>query len=143
MPTLNTATRIATAPLPRILPPKGHAVIDYLTTGIFLASAAWFWNKNRRAALAALLCGGAELAVNLMTDYRGDARKSISLGVHRHVDFGLAALTALMPELLWFKDASEKRFFVMQGALMTAANQVTRFPTSPRRDELARRRRAA
>ena len=135
MPTLNMATRIATAPLPRILPPTAHAVVDSLTTGAFLASAAWFWNRNRKAAVASLLCGGAALAVNLFTDYRDNGRKLISLRTHRHLDFGLAAATALMPELLLFDQEAEKRFFVVQGAVMTAANQITRFPKRPERTE--------
>lgn len=138
MPTLNAVTRMATAPLPRILPPKGHAVVDTLTTGAFLAGAVWFWRRNRRAAVASVLCGGAVLGVNLLTDYRGDGKKLISLGLHRHIDFGLAAVTALMPEILWFDHAAEKTFFVAQGAVMTAANQVTRFHIRPERPEKRR-----
>lgn len=143
MPALNMATRIATAPLPRILPPNGHAVVDFLTAGIFLGSAAWLWKKNRRAAVAALLCGSAELAVNLLTDYDGLRRKPFGLGIHRHLDFGLAAMTALMPEMLRF-DNAEKTFFVAQGAFMTATNQVTRFSAGSGRGEKGfRGRRAA
>ena len=133
MPNLNAATRMAMAPLPRILPPAGHAVVDFLTTGAFLAGAVWFWKRNRKAAVASFLCGGATLAVNLLTDYRGGSKRLISFPLHRHLDFGLAAATALMPKLLWFDDETEQIFFVAQGAVMTAANQVTRFQPSPNR----------
>lgn len=81
--------------------------------------------------MASLFCGGTALTVNLFTDYQDNGRKLINLRLHRHLDFGLAAMTALMPEVLWFNEDAEKRFFVAQGAVMTAVNQVTRFPKGP------------
>jgi hypothetical protein len=38
-----------------------------------------------------------------------------------------------MPEFLAFKDEPQKKFFVAQGALITAANELTQFPERKRR----------
>ena len=103
-------------------------------------SAVFFWQRSKRAALAALICGGAELAVSLMTDYPGGVRKVISFRTHGEIDLGLAAMTATMPEFLAFKDDSEKNFFLAQGALMTAATELTQFPKKAQRAEKGMRR---
>ncbi len=145
MPTINTVARIVTTPLPRMLSPKAHAFVDYCAVGAFLGSALWFWKKNKRASLAALICGGAELAVSLLTDYPGGIKKVIDFRTHRDIDFGLAAMAATMPEFLAFEDDAEKSFFTAQGLVITAANQVTQFPEKPEKHERPKewRRRAA
>jgi hypothetical protein len=52
-----------------MIPPKAHAMLDYVSVGLFLGLAVFFWQRNRRAAVASAICGGAELAVMLLTDY--------------------------------------------------------------------------
>src|SRR4051812_40275554 len=104
MPTLNSIAKIAAKPLPRMISPRSHAIIDYVSVGSFFASAGWFWRRNKRAAIAALLCGGAKLAVCLLTDYPGGPRKPINFHARREIDLGLAAMVATMPEFLSFKD---------------------------------------
>src|SRR5438477_7759382 len=122
MPILNSLTKVVAKPLPRMVSPKAHAVVDYM-----LMSAGYFWQRNKRAALAALICGGAELAVSLLTDYPGGVKKVITFRKHGEIDLGLAAMSATMPEFLAFKDDSEKKFFVAQGALITVATEITQF----------------
>src|ERR1051326_6570649 len=102
MPLFNRLARIATSPLPRMISPRGHAIFDYVTAGAFFAIAGLFWPRNKRAAIASLLCGSAEMAVNLITDYDGDRKKVISLRARRQIDLGLAAMTATMPDFLAF-----------------------------------------
>lgn len=131
MPILNTATKILMKPVPKFLSPKAHAVIDYLTVGSFLASAAWLSSRNKRAALAALICGGAELALALLTNYPGGVRKAISFHTHGKIDLGLAAMIATMPEFLAFKDDKEKKLFFAKGAIITAVHELTDFPEKP------------
>jgi hypothetical protein len=121
-----------------MITPKAHAVIDYASVGIFLGSAAWFWRRNRRAALASLLCGGAELGLMLLTDYPGGRKKILSFETHREIDYGLAALTATMPESLAFKGDAGTKLFRVQGALLTLVGELTR-PSGIR----SKRRRAA
>ena len=135
MPILNSAVQIAAKPFPRAISPKAHAIIEYVTVGSFLMTAAWFWRRSKRAALAALISGGAELAVSLLTNYPGGVKKAINFRTHRDIDFGLGAMTATMPEFLAFKDENERKFFLAQGAMITAISELTRFPDKSRRAE--------
>jgi hypothetical protein len=98
-------------------------------------TAAWFWGRSKRAAVAALISGGAELAVNLLTDYPGGVKKVIHFRTHRNIDLGLAAMTATMPEFFAFKDESEKKFFLAQGTMITAVSEMTRVPKKSGRAE--------
>ena len=125
MPVLNNLTKMVAKPIPRMITPKAHAVIDYASVGIFLGSAALFWRRNRRAALASLLCGGAELGLMLLTDYPGGAKKILSFETHRELDYGLAAMTASAPETMSFKHTGETKFFRAQGALLTLLGELT------------------
>ena len=98
-------------------------------------TAAWFWGQSKRAAIAALISGGAELAISLLTNYPGGVRKVINFRTHREIDFGLGAMTATMPEFLAFKDENERKFFLAQGAMITAVSELTRFPDKAVRAE--------
>jgi len=135
MPLLNSAVQIAAKPFPRAISPKAHAIIDYITVGSFFMTAAWFWGRSKRAAVAALISGGAELALNLLTDYQGGVKKVIHFRTHRNIDLGLAAMTATMPEFFAFKDEREKKFFLAQGAIITAVSEMTRVPKKSGRAE--------
>ena len=128
MPILTTAARVAAKPFPKAISPKAHAILDYVTVGAFILTAGWFWGRSKRAALGAIISGGAELAVSLLTDYPGGVRKVISLRTHRDIDIGLGAMTATMPEFLAFKDEKERKFFLAQGAMISAIAELTRFP---------------
>ena len=141
MPILDQAAKWTTTRLPKVINPTAHAIIDYLTIGSFLMSAGWFWSRNKRAALAALICGGAELAVSLLTDYPGGVKKVISFRTHGEIDLGLAAMSATMPEFLAFKDDSEKKFFVTQGVLITVATEITQFPNQAKHAKREKRER--
>ena len=131
MPILNSAAKLLFKPLPRIISPGMHAIIDYVTIGSFLLSAGWLWPRNKRAALAALLCGGAELALTLLTNYPGGVKKVISFHTHGKIDLGLAAMIATMPEFFAFQDDAEKKLFTTHGAMLTAVRELTEFPEEP------------
>jgi hypothetical protein len=106
-----------------------------MTAGSLLVTAAWFWSRSKRAAIGALVSGAAELAVSLLTNYPGGVKKVINFRTHRDIDFGLAAMTATMPEFLAFKDEDEKKFFLAEGAMITAISELTRFPEKTLRAE--------
>lgn len=127
MPILNTITKKVTKPMPKLLSPKAHAIVDYIVAGSFLALGALFWRQSKRAALGAFICGGSELALNLLTDYPGGAKKIISFPLHRDLDLGLAGMTALMPDFMRIEDGGKKAAFLMQGAGITAATNLTEF----------------
>jgi hypothetical protein len=135
MPMLNNVAKLVAKPLPRMISPKTHAVIDYITVGSFVLGAGLFWRKSKRAAVAALVCAGAELAVSLLTDYPGGVKKVINFRTHGEIDLGLAAMAATMPEFLAFDDDQEKKFFLAQGMVLTAVSELTQFPAESKRPE--------
>jgi hypothetical protein len=141
MAMFNNVLKMAIKPMPDVISPKGHALIDYMIAGAFFATAGMFWRRNKRAALASVLCGGAQLGVSMLTDYPGGVQRAIRFSRRRRLDLGLAAMTAAMPKFLNFEDEPQRRFFTTQGVLITVASELTQFPK--RDDELNERRRAA
>ena len=125
MSMLNGLAKIVAKPIPRAVSPRIHGMVDYVSVGAFIAGAAMFWGRNKRAALASLICGGAELASVLLTDYPGDGKKPVGFRTHCEMDYGLAAIVATMPETLAFERTGEKKFFRVQGALITLLGEVT------------------
>jgi len=140
VPILNSLAKVVTKPIPRMVSPKAHAVVDYITLGSLLVNVGFFWQRNKRAALAALICAGAELAIILLTDYPGGVKRVISFRTHGEIDLGLAAMTAMMPQFLAFENESERKFFVAQGALITGATELTQFPEQFQRAEKGMKR---
>lgn len=143
MPILNSVAKLAVKPLPRLIPPGSRAGVDYLVAGSFLASACGLWGRNKRAALAALLCGVAELGINLLSDYSGGNRKAIGLDARREIDLGLASMTAGMPEFLGFKNDPARNLFLAHGVVVTMIAGLTRLPESAREARRSIRQRSA
>lgn len=125
MALINSVARIATQHMPKAVTPKAHAIFDYLAVGAFLITGAIYWRRHKRAALSAFFCGGAELALNLLTDYPGGVTDAVSFPTHLKIDLGLAAMSAAMPEFMGFEDDREKRFFLAQSAGITVATNLT------------------
>ncbi|HEY7353584.1 MAG TPA: hypothetical protein VH596_12520 [Terriglobales bacterium] len=128
MPVLTKLVQIAVKPIPKTLTPKAHAIVDYISVGACLMAAASFWGRNKRASVAALITGGGTLLLALLTDYPGGVKKVIKFRTHREIDFGLAAMTATMPDFFAFKDDHERKFFLAEGVLISAVNEMTQLP---------------
>lgn len=143
MPILNRTAKLIAKPLPRMIRPKTHAALDYISVASFLTSALWFWKRNKRVAVAGLICGGAALVVDLLTDYPGGVKPLISYGKHLEMDLGLAAVAATMPEFLAFNYDPEKKFFLAQGAITTLASELSQARISRLAEERKQRPRAA
>ena len=140
MPMLTSATNMLTKRMPKVISPTAHAVVDYVTAGAFLLSGAFSWSRNKRAALAAFVCCGAELATALLTDYPGGVKRAISFRNHEKIDIGLAAMTATMPEFMGFRKDRQKAFFLAQAGIMTAVTNLTDFGQISRERSPRRRR---
>lgn len=125
MPMLNSVAKAVTKPIPRMISPQSHAKLDYVTAGIFLASAAFFWRRNKRAAIASLISGTAVAAVSALTEYPGGVNGVFGLERHRNIEVGLAAMVATMPAFFSFEDEPERHFFRAQGVLMTCLSELT------------------
>lgn len=130
MPILDQATKFATNKMPKVISPKAHAIIDYAMAASFLGMAAFFWKRNKRAAIGALVCGAAETITSLCTDYPGGAVDQISYVTHGSIDFGLSGMVASLPDMLRFSDEPESRFFRIQGIAKAAISGLTDFTGS-------------
>jgi len=130
MPILNSVAQIVAKPFPQVISPKARAVLDHVNVGVLLMSGVWFWRRNKRAAVGALVSGGAALILNLLTSYPGGANNVISFRSRREIDLGLAGMIATMPEFFAFKDDEEKKLFIAEGILMAAVTELTQFPPS-------------
>jgi hypothetical protein len=128
MPILNTVAQMLAKPFPRVISPKTHVVVDYINVGVLLMSGAWFWQRNKRAALGALVGGGAVLVLNLLTGHPGAAKNVISFQSRREIDLGLAAMISTMPEFFAFKSDEERKFFIAEGVLIAVVTELTQFP---------------
>jgi hypothetical protein len=139
MPLAHSAVKMLTKPLPDIISPQTHFVIDYITAGAFFASAAMVWKVNKRAAIGATICGAAEVAVASLTTRPGGERRAISFRTHGRIDMGLAAMTAMMPEFMGLEDAPQSRLFLIQSVAMTAVAGLTDFDSEDAQHSLENR----
>ncbi|MGC2695997.1 MAG: hypothetical protein WA738_09415 [Candidatus Angelobacter sp.] len=130
MPILVQAAKFATNKMPKVINPTAHAVIDYAMAASFFGMAAFFWRRNKRAAISALVCGTAETITSLCTDYPGGVVKEITYETHGTIDFGLSGLVASLPDMLRFSDEPESRFFRIQGLALATVTGLTDFTGS-------------
>ncbi len=125
--------------MPKVISPKEHAIADYITIGGLVLMGALFWKKNKRAAIAALTCAGAEAANTLLTDFPGGVAKVISFHTHGRIDMGLAATCSAMPNFMSFDDEPEAKYFRIMGLNITTVGALTDFREErPRRSKLRR-----
>ena len=138
MPVLNSVADAVSRRLPKMVPVHTHLSVDYLLAGAFLAAGTWFWRRNRRAAVASLICGGSTLGLALLTTAPGGRRKPIHPQLHGRLEMGLAAAIATMPEFLRFENDREKNFFLTSAAGLTLLSNLTRFagPQKVRRQSI-------
>lgn len=127
MPLTHTIVKTLTKPLPDVINPRTHFVIDHIMAGAFFASAAMMWRDNKRAAIAATICGAADLAVASLTTRPGSRKRPLGFRTHGRIDMGLAAMTAMMPEFMAIEGSPQSRLFMAQSIAMTAVAGLTDF----------------
>jgi hypothetical protein len=124
---LETGVKAATVRMPKVISPKAHAIIDYATAASFFVAGALLWGRHRRAAIASIACGVAEVATAMITDYPGGVKPLISFHTHGRVDGGLATVVGSMPLALGFADDVEARWFRTHGVVIAASTGLTDF----------------
>jgi hypothetical protein len=127
MPLLQSSMQFLGKSLPKVISPKAHAVANYAIAAMFVGGALLFWRRNKRAAVASLVCGAAQAGMAALTDYPGGVKRAISFPFHRKIGFGLSSMTAGMPEFLAFEDEKERAFFRMQSAMIAGITALTEF----------------
>jgi hypothetical protein len=144
MALLQTGINALTNRMPKVISPKTHAVIDYVTAGSFLLTGALLWKRNKRAAIGSMLCGIMEAQTAMITDFPGGVTPLISFETHGKIDAGFAGFVATLPTLLAFGDEPEAMFFRGQGLAIAGVTGLTDFSDGRgRREPRSRRRRAA
>jgi hypothetical protein len=142
MPVLNSMADVITRKLPKVVSSDAHLAADYIVAGSFLAAGTWFrLRQNRRAALAAWICGGSTLGLALLTSYPGHPTRPIPFRFHGRIETGLAAMIATMPEFLRFENDRERRYFLLKAGVLTVLSNLSSF--APRHSERIRLRRAS
>ena len=136
MPISTGAVDTATRLMPKLIPGRAHLLLDCVTIASFFLTGARYWRRNKPAALAAYLCGSAAAANTILTSYPRRNSGIYRLPMHGKIEYGIAAMSAVMPELMSFQNEPEKGFFVTQAALMIAAANLTNF--GRKREELRR-----
>jgi hypothetical protein len=127
MPISTKLAELATKPLPKVISPAMHAVIDWGAVAGFFTAGALLWRKNKRAALASYLCADLIGSLIFLTDCPGGVWKKISFETHGKVDPGVSALVASMPNLLGFSDEREAKLFQGIGVGLAAVRSLTDF----------------
>lgn len=126
MALLSSATDAATRRLPKFVSPDLHRTADYLISGVLIASGVSLLRNNRRAAYAALACGGSLLGLSLVTRYPGQGRRFVGFSRHGKTEIGVAFVLAALPEILRLEKGTSQ-FFAVNAAAITALANLTDF----------------
>jgi hypothetical protein len=124
---IGTELEQITARVPKVFGGRGHAVMDYVTAGTFLAAGFAMRRRNPAAGNCALANGVAILGVSMITDYPGGVWPLISFKTHGVIDALQAAMTAGTPAMLGFAGEPEGQFFHGQAALEAGVIAATDF----------------
>jgi hypothetical protein len=111
--------------LPRVIDPKTHKSLDFLTTAAYFMIAGAFWGKHKRATATALINGGAVLAATLLTDYDGDGRRPISFPMHGKIDMAQASMASGLPVVMGFAKSPAATVFEAQAMVETLVISTT------------------
>lgn len=124
--------------VPRIIGPRTHKLLDYLTTGTFLFVGALFWKNHKRASIGAILNGAFVLGATLLTDYDGDGRRPLSFETHGDLDGVQAGIAAAVPRVMGFANEGKAWFFRAQAMNELVVIAMTDFESTSRRHRAIR-----
>jgi hypothetical protein len=113
--------------VPRVISPRLHAVIDYATVGAAAFIAYKLWNRNRRAAVSAVVTAVTEATVVAMTDYPGGFTRQISFPLHGRLALGHATMIGNMPRMMGFQGTPEEKLFAGWSAVVALLVALTDF----------------
>jgi hypothetical protein len=116
--------------VPRVISPRLHAVIDYAAVGAAAYIAYRLWNRNRRAAVSAVVTAVTEASLVAMTDYPGGLTRRISFPLHGRIALGHATMIGNMPRMMGFQGTPEERLFAGWSAVVALLVALTDFTGS-------------
>lgn len=102
----------------RILSPRTHGYLDYVTVAIFLL-APLVLGLGGTAALLSYTLGIVHLVMTLLTRFPGGISRIIPLVVHGLVELAVAIALILLPFWAGFSPGSPaRRFYLAMGAVL-------------------------
>jgi hypothetical protein len=122
--------------IPRVIDPKTHKTLDFLTTAAFFMIAGAFWGKHKRATATALINGTAVLAATLLTDYDGDGKRPISFPTHGKIDMAQASMASGLPVIMGFANQGAATVFEAQAMIETLVISATDWEATGRAEEI-------
>ena len=111
---VNRSSPAQLTPIPPVISPAQHAVLDYGVAATFFVMGARFAGRHRAAAGLAFLNGAMVLGMSLLTNYPGGVVRTLSFRGHRTGDMLQAGLAGLGPMLLGFANDREANYFYGQ-----------------------------
>ena len=124
MAILANAAEVTSRHLPKFITPDVHCASDYVLSGTMIVGGVALWRKERRAAVASLLCGASLLGLTLVTHYPGRTRKPVAFHRHADAEKGMAVLIATLPGALLL-EKNLHRYFTFHAAALTALTNLT------------------
>jgi hypothetical protein len=125
-------------PLRKVISPKTHRKLDYLTIGTFLGMAGLWWRHNRKPAIAALGNGLFVLGYTALTDFEGNGKRPLSFATHGKFDRIQAGMAGVAPNLLGFAEEKKTLFFRGQAINETMVIAMTDFEANKIKHKIRR-----
>jgi hypothetical protein len=137
-----TGVKAITNRLPKVISPRQHAIIDYISAGSFLLGGLLMFKNHKRAAIASFACAAAEANNVMMTDMPGGLWPVYSQKTHAAMDAVLSTATEFLPNIMMFTDEWPAWFFRAKGLELATVTGLTNF-NFEQRSSRTRRNRAA
>lgn len=111
----------------RILDPRTHGVLDYLTVLLFAAAPSIFGLTGTPAMLSYALAA-VHLALTLITAFPAGVAKIVPLGIHGWIELVVALVLLPLPWILGFASVPAARnFFIGAGVVIFFVWLLTRY----------------
>lgn len=118
-----------TAPVPKVIGPAAHAVLDYSTVATLVAMGVALRERNPTASTFAFVNAATVLVSSLLTDYPGGLFRRMSFRTHGMMDVAQAGMLASGPALLGFGRTPEAQWFYAQAAIEAGVVSATDWQT--------------
>jgi len=109
----------------KIIPPRLHGILDYVTVLLFLGAPALLGLAGWPRAIAYALAG-VHLAMTLATDFPAGAVKLLPFPVHGWVERVVGPVLIVLPFVLGFR-ASARVFYLAMGAVVVVVGLLSQY----------------
>ena len=127
---MNNQLTQLTRGVPKVIDQRTHAMLDYTTAAMLLATGLKLRNQHRRASTFAFVNAATVLAASIVTDYPGGIFRKLSFQMHGVLDVMQASMLAMGPALLGFGSDREAQLFYAQAAMEAGVVAATDWESS-------------